>query len=374
MRRPSSLIHADTPMLHRSALLACACACALLAAACDNSPTDPSRPGEYDVTFLGVPEGAESFTPRAVSAGRVVGTARAGGVAWAVQWANGAFTRIGPDVPAGCETEALGERVAFTVGQVTCHGVGDAPTDAYGWAAGVGAFPRLFAEPYGFVDVNRSATIVGTVNPPAQFPQAVPRAFQVQGTAISVLLPPGAASSEAAGIADDGTVGVTAYYDCAAQRRCAESRAMVLVGGAWVEVPLPSTADRSVAAALSSAGHVAGYSLGEVDGVFLYDAPDDDFDVLPVVPGTRVQITGVNALGQIVGTGTRQSAAPGQTPSYGIVWGDGRQYSISERIDDDAPWQVTAALATDDEGRIAGTGFNTESGAQGAILLTPSID
>ncbi|HEX6042215.1 MAG TPA: hypothetical protein VFZ20_29535, partial [Longimicrobium sp.] len=282
--------------------------------------------------------------------------------------------RIGPDVPASCGTEALGERVSFTVGQVTCHAVGDAPVDAYGWAAGVGAFPRLFAEPYSFVDINRSATIVGTVNPPSQFPQASPRAFEVQGAAITPLLPDGATSSEAAGIADDGTVGITAYYDCASQRSCAESRAMVLVAGAWVDVPLPSTADRSVAAAVSSAGHVAGYSLGDVDGVFLYDAPDDDFDVLPVVPGTRVQITGVNALGQIVGTGTRQSVAPGQQASYGIIWGDGRQYSISERMNDDAPWQVTAALATDDEGRIAGTGFNTQTGQEGAILLTPAVN
>lgn len=361
-------------MLHRSALLACAAGCALFAAACDNSPTDPSRPGEYDVTFLGVPAGAESFTPRAVSGGRVVGTARAGAVAWAAQWANGTFTRVGPDVPAGCDTDALGARVAFTVGQVTCRGAGDTPTDAYGWAAGVGAFPRLFAEPYGFVDVNRSATIVGTLNPSAQFPQNAPRAFVVEGEAVTPLLPDGAASSEAAGIADDGTVGITAYYDCAGRRSCVASRAMVRLGGAWTDVPLPSTADRSVAAAVSALGHVAGYSLGEVDGVFLYDAPDDDFNTLPVVPGTLVQITGVNALGQIVGTGIRQSIAPGQTASYGIVWGDGRQYSISERIDDDAPWQVTAALATDDEGRIAGTGFNPETGQEGAILLTPSAD
>jgi hypothetical protein len=361
-------------MLHRFALLACACAGALLAAACDGSPTDPSRPGEYDVQFLGVPAGAESFTPRALSAGRVVGTARAGNVAWAVQWANGAFTRMGPDVPAECESEALGARVAFTVGQVTCYGVGDTPTDAYGWAAGVGALPRLFAQPYGFVDVNRSAVIVGTLYPPAQFPQGTQRAFQVQGTATALLLPDGAVSSEAAGISDDGAIAVTAYYDCAGLRGCAASRALVWSGGAWLEVPLPANADRSVAAAASSDGHVAGYTLGDVDGVFLYDAPDDDFDVLPVVPGTRVQITGVNALEQIVGTGIRQSAAPGQQASYGIVWGDGHQYSISERINGDAPWQVTAALATDDEGRIAGTGFNPETGEEGAILLVPSVD
>lgn len=359
-------------MLHRFALLACTCALAVVAAGCDNSPTDPSRPGEYDVVFLGLPAGAESFTPRAVSGGRVVGTARAGGVVWAVQWASGAFTRIGPDVPASCESEALGVRVAFTVGQATCYAAGDTPTDAYGWAAGVGALPRLFAQPYGFTDVNRSAVIVGTLYPPAQFPQGAQRAFQVQGTTTGLLLPDGAARSEAAGVSDSGAVAVTAYHDCAGQRGCAASRALVWQGG-WTEVPLPDDADAMVAAAMSSAGHVAGYIIGDVDGVFLYDAPDDDLDELPVVPGTRVQVTGVNALGQIVGTGTRLSAAPGQQPSYGIVWGDGHQYSISERIDGDAPWQVTAALATDDEGHIAGTGFNPETGQEGAILLVPAV-
>lgn len=361
-------------MLHRSTLLACACALAVLAGACDRSPTDPSRPGEYDVQFLGLPAGAESFTPRALSAGRVVGTARAGNVAWAVQWANGAFTRIGPDVPAACDTEALGARVAFTVGQVTCYGIGDTPTDAYGWAAGVGALPRLFAEPYGFVDVNRSAVIVGTLYPPAQFPQGAQRVFQVQGTATTVLLPPGAVSSEAVGVSDAGVVAVTAYFDCAGLRGCVPSRAMLWDGAAWMEAPLAGDADRAVAAAVSAQGHVAGYTIGDVDGVFLYDGPDDDFDELPVVPGTRVQITGANSLGQIVGTGIRQSAAPGQLPSYGIVWGDGHQYSLSERIDDGGPWQVTAALATDEEGNIAGTGFNPETGEEGAILLVPSVD
>jgi hypothetical protein len=359
-------------MLHRSALLACTCALAVLAAACDGSPTDPSRPGEYNVVFLGLPAGAESFTPRAVSGGRVVGTARAGNVVWAVQWAGGGFTRIGPDVPAACESEALGARVAFTVGQVTCYGVGDAPTDAYGWAAGVGALPRLFAQPYGFVDVNRSAVIVGTLYPPAQFPQGAQRAFQVQGTTTRLLLPEGAVRSEAVGVSDSGAVALTAYFDCAGQRGCMATRAMVWTGIDWTEVPLPDDADRIVAAAASSAGHVAGYVIADVDGVFLYDAPDDDLDELPVVPGTRVQVTGVNSRGQIVGTGIRQSAAPGQQPSYGIIWGDGHQYSLSERIDDGGPWQVTAALATDDEGNIAGTGFNPETGEEGAILLIPS--
>ena len=149
---------------------------------------------------------------------------------------------------------------------------------------------------------------------------------------------------------------------------------MVWSGGTWTDVPLAPNTGRSVAAAVSSAGHVAGYALDDADGIFLYDAVDDDFDVLPVVPGTDVEITGTNALGQVVGTGFRQFAAPGQQASYGIVWGYDQQYSLSERIDGDVPWTVTSALATDEEGRIAGTGFNTETGQEGAILLVPSVN
>jgi hypothetical protein len=361
-------------MLHRPLLRACAGLCAALAAsACDRSPTDPSRPGQYEVTFLGVPAGAESFTPRAVSAGRVVGTARAGGVAWAVQWAAGTFTRIGPDVPAGCESEALGARGPYTVGEVTCRAAaGDVPVDAYGWTAGIGALPRLFAAPYAFVDVSGTTIIAGTVNPRAQFPTAEARAFRVENAVAALLLPPGAIDSEAAGVSDAGAVAVTGYFDCAVEDDdCARARVFVWSGGAWTEVPLPRGATSAVAAAVSSEGHVAGYSQGGGGGVFLWEIEDRDLDLVPVVPGTRVEITGVNRLGQIVGTGTRTASAPGRLPSYGIIWGDDRQYSISERIVGNVRWQVTAALGTDDDGRIVGTAVDPESGQEGAVLLTP---
>ena len=74
----------------------------------------------------------------------------------------------------------------------------------------------------------------------------------------------------------------------------------------------------------------------------------------------------------MVGTGFRLSPAPGQQASYGIVWGEGYQYAISERINEDEPWIVSSALAVDEEESVAGTGFNTETGQQGAILLVPA--
>ena len=361
-------------MPHRSLIRACATVCAALAVcACRDTPTDPSRPDEYTVTFLGVPEGAESFIPRAVSAGRVVGVARAGSVSWAVQWANGVFTRIGPEVSPGCESEPLAARGPLTVGQVVCIEAGDTPTDAYGWAAGVGGIPRLFLQPYTFVDVSGTGTIAATQYPPALFPDASSRAVRVDGIATTVLLPPDAAMSEAAGVSNAGDIAVTGYDICPpASSRCFESRVYVWSGSAWTEVPLPGDAQSAIAAAVSSAGHVAGYTFGGGDGVFLWDHEDEDMDVLPVVPGTRVEITGANALGQVVGTGFRMDPAPGQRPSYGIVWGDERLYTLSERIDGEIDWQITAALGTDDEGRIVGTAVNPENGQEGAVLLTPT--
>jgi hypothetical protein len=363
------------PMIHRSLLRLCAAALLLSAgaSACRNSPTDPSRPRRFTVTFLGFPGDAAGFSPRAVDAGRVVGTAVGGGTVWAAQWLNGSFARIGPAAPAGCHTEPLAARGVFTVGQVVCTASGvpaGEPVDAYGWATGIAVPVRVFAEPYTFVGVNGGGVIAGTINPAAQFPQAQQRAFVLSGGAASILLPPGATASEAVGITSAGQVVVTAYRACAeAPPRCHESTVMVWDAGAWIEVPVPPDADRAVGAAVSADGHIAGYAFGESDQAFLYHVRRRDMDGLPIIPGTRVLLSGANSLGQAVGTGIRDEPA-GRLPSYGIVWGDERQYNLDERLtsaEDD--WQVTSALATADDGSIAGTAINPETGQEGAVLL-----
>jgi uncharacterized membrane protein len=327
-----------------------------------------------------VPAGAQSFAPRAVAGGRVVGVATDASRAWAVQWTAGGFSLIGPVVPAGCHSEPTAARGGMTVGQVTCTASGapaGQPVDAYGWVAGQ-AVPRLFAEPYTFTGVSSDGGgVVGTINPRSQFPQAQSRAFLRLGGTVTELLPPNAIASEAAGISDAGEVVVTAYYDCpdgdgeAGDDDCHPSQAMVWSAGTWTEIPLPRDAERAVAVAVSSEGHVAGYAFGEADGVFLYRISRSDLDGLPVIPGTRVVLTGVNSLPQVVGTGVRE-VTTGRATSYGIVWGDERTYDLSERIAGTVSWQITSALATDDDGRIAGTGVNRETGQEGAILLTPS--
>jgi hypothetical protein len=360
-------------MIHRSLLRVCALA--LLAAACDRSPTDRSKPDTFIVTFIGIPADAESFTSRAIANGRVVGTASDAVNAWAVEWQAGiGFRRLLPAAPAGCHSEPLAARGAYTVGQVTCTASGDAagrPVDAYGWVAGQ-APPRLFAEPYTFTGVNADGAVVGTVNPPGQFPQAQSRAFLRTSAGVTVLVPDGAVASEAAGITDAGDVVVTAWYTCLEDDEdCLSSRVLAWSGGAWTEPKVPSGASRVVAGAVSPEGHVALYAFGETDQVFLYEVGDRGLDALPVIPGTRVVLVSANARGQVIGTGVRPETTGRQT-SYGIVWGADRQYDLSERIGGEVRWHISSALATDDEGRIAATGRNLTDGLEGPILLVPA--
>jgi hypothetical protein len=363
-------------MIHRSRARLCVAALALAAgaSACRGSPTDPSRPGRYTLTFLGTPADATGFSPRALDAGRVVGVAVGGGTVWAAQWMNGTFTRISPAAPAGCHTEPMAARASLTVGQVVCTATGvpaGQPVDVYGWAAGVAVPARVFPEPYTFVGVSAGGVIAGTVNPAAQFPQAQRRAFVLASGAASILLPPGATASEAVGITDENQVVVNAYRVCQQdERRCHESSVMVWDGGTWTDIPVPRNADRAVGAAVSSDGRVAGYAFGESDQAFLYHIRRRDMDGLPIIPGTRVLLSGANSLGQAVGTAVRDEPA-GRLPSYGIVWGDERQYNLTERLaSTDEAWQITSALAVDDERHIAGTAVNTETGQEGAVLLT----
>jgi hypothetical protein len=359
-------------MTHRSLLRVCALA--LLAAGCKGSPTDPSKPDTFIVQFIGVPAGAESFTPRAITAGRVVGTASDGESTWVVEWQNGAFRRLLPAPPAGCHSEPLAARGPFTVGQVTCTASGHPggqPVDVYGWVAGsTGA--RLFAEPYTFVAVNADGVIAGTINPSAQFPQARQRAFVRGAGGVTVLVPDGALSSEAAGITDKGEVVVTAEYDCPADAEdCLSSRVMVWSAGTWTELRIPGDSGRVVAGAVSPEGHVAVYGFGETDQVFVYDLDDRDLDPLPVIPGTRVVLMSANARGQVVGTGIRLENS-GRATSYGIIWGAERQYDLGERIGGVDRWHISSALASDDEGRIVGTGTSLKDGVEGPILLVPT--
>lgn len=345
-------------MIRRIPISRALLAAALFAAACNDSPTDAVRPGSYDATRLGAPAWADTFEPEAVDGTRVVGAATTGGRSLAVLWMAGTFSRVGPEPAAGCDSRATAVSGTVIVGEVTCG------TDAYGWATTLSG--RAIAGPHTFADVNASGTIVGS----RAGPEAARRAFILRNGQVTELLPPGATGSEAAGISDEGDVAVTAYAACG-DEGCEESYVAVWRNGTWTTVPLPRGASRAVAYAVSSAGHVLGRGMGRQDPLFVWQR-DEDLQGLPVVPGTRVEVNGISELGQVVGAGVRPDF-PAQ-PTHGIVWGGEREYYLSDRIrgEDGDSWLIDAALAIDDDGRIAALGTHERTGESAALLLVPS--
>ncbi|MBB4636850.1 hypothetical protein [Longimicrobium terrae] len=330
----------------------------VLAAACNRSPSGPVRPEPaYNILFLGAPSGALSFTPTGVDLRRVVGYAEFGGQTRAVLWQGGAFDEIGPRPPAGCSSEALAVSAGYVVGAVRCA------NDVYGWS-----YPddlgRADARPYELRDVNASGVVAGTLYP-APFGEARRRAFVRERGALRELLPPGATASEAVGIANDGSVAVNAFSACDSVV-CAEHRVFLLREGEWLEVPRPGSSPRRGATAVSSDGRVAGRV--EAGEPFIW-RPRRRVTAMSVIPGTQVDVRGVNERGLVVGTARTEASLA--RPDRAVAWGGGRQYLLTERLQAGSPWQVEAAVGIDDEGDIAATGTDTSSGRKGAILLTP---
>jgi hypothetical protein len=355
----------DDPMTHLRSRFAAVLAAAVLAGACDN-PGGPHRPGEYTLQVIGVPPGASSFTPADVDERVVVGAAEVGGRTVAARWSDGAWTLLNTGAPAGCDSEATAISGGSVAGEISCG------ADTYGWATGITG--RVDPAPHTFVDINAEGTVAGTRGRA----QADLRAFVARSGSFTVLLPPGAEASAAAGIADDGEVAVTGFSGCGGAG-CTRSSVWVWRAGEWSEAPLPRGADRAEAVAASSEGHVAGFGIRDADQdsildndlqpVFLWER-GDDLEGLPVIPGTRVVVRDVASSGFAVGSALRPDR-PAQ-PTYGVIWGKGRLYYLTERMMREfEDWQIEAALGIDDKGHIAGIGTHRETGETGAVLLIP---
>jgi hypothetical protein len=344
-----------------------ATALAVLAAAGCGSPTAPGRPPLYTAVFVGIPPGADAFLPTVVAAGRVYGVASRGAESWVAVWTEqGGFATV-LDAGSGCRAAPRAARAGLVVGEVSCGAPdpGGGP-DVRGWIVGAPP-PAAPADPHDFSAVS-PAGVMGTLFPRAHFPGGVPRAFLLAGSGAEPLVPPGAEASVAGGVADDGTLAVTALSACAAAG-CATARVAVRRDGRWTVLPLPNGADRATAVAVSSRGHVLGHAGGPVEHVFV--RLGNRTRSLPLIPGTRVVVHGVNALGQVVGTATHPPA-PGRLPGAGVLWGRERLYFLSERVAA-RDWEITSATAIDDEQYVAGTGVHTASGLQGPILLVPGV-
>ena len=141
-----------------------------------------------------------------------------------------------------------------------------------------------------------------------------------------------------------------------------DPHAFLLSGGVWTDLGVLSGFTSSKATAISDAGHVAGILDGGADGsrAFLWTSGGAITQLGVLAPGGTSKAYGVNSGGLVVGT------SDGVAFLYSAVLLD-----LNTLLDPAVTgWQLTEAMAINDAGQIAGTGFY--QGEQHAFLLTPS--
>src|SRR5271157_1531777 len=147
------------------------------------------------------------------------------------------------------------------------------------------------------------------------------------------------------------------------------SHAVVLSGGAWIDLGVPSgsfgadsrTYQSSTATAVSNAGQIAGTLSGDDGSMAVLWQSDSSVVALgALTAGGTSSAYSVNSSGEVVGT------------SDGVAFlfnGVGMHDLNSLLSSTSSGWQLTEGDAINDQGQIAGTGLI--DGQQHAFLLTP---
>ena len=124
----------------------------------------------------------------------------------------------------------------------------------------------------------------------------------------------------------------------------------------------------SYAFGINDAGHVTGNSaIGGASHVFLFaNGSMSDLGTL----GRGGYAMGINNLDQIVGTYLPSTG--NLNANYAYLYSDGSMLDLNTLIDPTSGWTIEEANAINDDGLIAGFGFNS-SGEHHALLLTPVV-
>lgn len=327
----------------------------------------------YTLAYLGTLGGQESVANDINVSGQVVGRAQADDGSWrAFLWEGGQMRDLGSLGYPFNEAVAINDRgvVVGTAAQnqcVDCYPGWSGPKQPWRWAAG-----------------------------------------EVE----SVSIPTADGSGEVAVLTDVNDAGQITGYTFAGGYRWAVGEAFVWKDGAltWLgkhgktqQSVSPDTALRGIAAAINDAGLVAGsmvfYAFEEhpiawQDGRF-YDAGPVEYGYTRAVDvngegvvvgvssrhglytwkdgattflaqiGPRGMPQAINEERQIVGT-----AAPYKEEEYAFLWRNGRLINLNHLVVEEE-WTIVGANGINDRGQIVGYGTHGETGAKGAVLLTP---
>lgn len=129
----------------------------------------------------------------------------------------------------------------------------------------------------------------------------------------------------------------------------------------------PTLYPKAGADAINNAADVVGYSStdsGDTDAVEFTGGKAIDLGNLG---GGHANASSINNLGQIVG-----SSRDANHNFSGFVYERGAMFNLNSLLDPGSDWQIIGALGINDSGQIAAEGFNTVTGQQDALLLTPN--
>jgi probable HAF family extracellular repeat protein len=227
--------------------------------------------------------------------------------------------------------------------------VGEAGGLAYLWSADGTPTALAYGAAHG---INNAGQVVGE----AAFDQGGLRAFLWQSDGIADLGTLGGGWSSAYAINDAGQVAGWAERGdgriVAVRWEPGAVRELGTLGG-----------PTSMAYGINEAGQVVGYSstVSGDDRAFLFD-PEDGMIALGTLGGYSVAYD-VDNSARVVG---ESLTAGGRTHAF--LWQDGRMVDLNELLPADSGWELTRALAINDQGEIAGEGML--QGKRRAFLLS----
>jgi probable HAF family extracellular repeat protein len=291
------------------------------------------------------------------NAGQVVGEAYSSPGEYAFLYSGGTMSSLG--TPGGTFAEALGINDSGQVAGegTTASGISRAFLYANGKMTVLGTLGGTESHAYA---INRTGQVAGAADTASG---ALHAALFYNGTVTDLGTPPGAKSTSAEAINDNGqAVGQADLGD-------GRFHAVLYEGGQVTDLgALPGGGSLSEATGINNVGQIVGSSDYQSDRnfqhAFLYsNGTMADLGTFP--GGSYSRAIGINDLGQIVGT-----SDDGTGPSRPFLLDGGVMTDLNDLLTPGSPWLLSDVIAINDHGQILCAG-RTSSVLSHAIVLTP---
>lgn len=324
-----------------------------LAAVCGVTPRATANPPVYTITDLGTLGGYSSQAFSLNATGEVAGSSSTvDGFTHAFLFSGGAPLDLGT-LPGGSNSYALGINSTNQVAGYadTSDGFQHAFLYSNGQIQDLGTLPG------GLFSFAQAINTAGQVVGDSATANGSYHAFLYTGGAMTDLgLLTGGSYSNAYALNDQGQVVGQAATATGV------NHAFLYSGGKMQDIDAASS-PYSIAYAINNAGQVAGGIESSSDRLlyaFVYAG-----SMMSIIGGSDTVAYGINDLGQVVGS---FGVSNGGTGAF--LYSGSTLIDLSTTLPANSGWMLQAAVAINDNGQIAGYGFNSDF-EQHAFLLTP---